>query len=77
MADPDSGVTDRTEDVTNSEIPHFVTDRDMAAMMGCSVRKVRRLIKEGKIPGDQYGKQWMCPSPVWERYMNGTWEGKS
>lgn len=49
----------------------------MAAMMGCSVRKVRRLIKEGKIPGDQYGKQWMCPSPVWERYMNGTWEGKS
>jgi hypothetical protein len=52
----------------------LLTDREIALRTGMTFIKVRRLMKQGAIPGERYGKYWMVSRKLWEQYLNGEWE---
>jgi hypothetical protein len=64
----------KTVSVQQSDL---LTDRDIALRTGMSFIKVRRLMKQGDIPGQKMGQSWMVPRPLWEQYLNGEWERAS
>ena len=65
---------DVPDDAQSATASAFLSDRDVAQQLGCGVEKVRSLMRSGQIPGEQYGKCWKVPAPLWQRYLLGEWK---
>jgi hypothetical protein len=61
----------KTVSVQQSDL---LTDRDIALRTGFHFIKVRRLMKQGVIPGERMGQSWYVSRRLWEQYLNGEWE---
>ena len=55
----------------------LLTDREIALRTGFHFIKVRRLMKQGVIPGERMGQSWYVSRRLWEQYLNGEWEGRA
>jgi len=62
---------------TSQNAKPFLTDREIADFLGVHVATARRYMKEGRIPGEKLGQQWLCRRGVWDRYIAGEWQAAS
>lgn len=47
----------------------FSTSIEAAEILGYTVQHVRRLIREGKLPGKKLGRDWMVERAAVEKFM--------
>lgn len=66
-----------TRSVTPPNPETFLTDFEVARQMGFGIRKVRRMMERGEIPGRRYGKSWMVSAALWQRYLHGEWNAEA
>jgi len=50
-------------------MPDLVTVNQAAALMSVTVRRVRAVLESGKLPGVNYGHQWLIGRDDLARYM--------
>lgn len=51
-----------------------ITIEDLMAVTGLGPNTTRRLVREGRLPGEMVGSHYVCPPGEFDRYVRGDWE---
>ena len=57
-----------------SDYPEIMTMDQAAEMLQVSTRTVHRMVKQGKMPGQQVGSQWRFEREQLREWVRGTWQ---
>ena len=59
---------------TRPELPPAYTVADLQKLTGLGRQKVKRMMREGTLPGIVDGRSYRCPRALWDAYCTGDWQ---
>ncbi|ADU51839.1 DNA binding domain protein, excisionase family [Thermaerobacter marianensis DSM 12885] len=60
----------------NVKVPEVMTVSEAAAYLRVDERTVRRLLREGRLPGRKVGRQWRLHKVALDRFLDGEEEAQ-